>query len=209
MHTCWLDRGRRGHGGWSAKAKPWDRKVDDRTARSVGPLGTVRPGGLTAGHRGLVGSALHRPGRGLQPAVRLTRQLDSTDRAAMFDFAPESKAAGQRRGGPGHGIRHDTWLITSENRSRSTCWMRRRAARVPRLLFRACRICLPKPAPRSLSRKRVAFRLLLTNDAYAATSPNGILRPSARRQHGLPDTPAMPTKSPYGPGDNFFAVRLH
>lgn len=165
-----------------------------------------------AGHRGLVGSALHRRFRAegfTNLLVRSHDELDLTDRAATFDFVLASKPdvvidAAARVGGIMANNTYPADFLSENLQIQVNLLDAAVAARVPRLLFLGSSCIYPKFAPQPIKESSLLTGPLEpTNDAYAIAKIAGILQVQAvRRQYGLPWISAMPTNL-YGPGDNF------
>ena len=165
-----------------------------------------------AGHRGLVGSAIH---RGLEQRgyssllIRPRAQLDLTDRSAVQDFFEQEMPefvflAAAKVGGilanetyPADFIRENleiqTNVIDASYRSG-----------VDRLLFLGSSCIYPKLAPQPIKEEcLLTGQLEPSNRAYAVAKIAGIeMCWSYNRQYGTRYLAAMPTNL-YGPGDNF------
>jgi len=167
---------------------------------------------FVAGHRGLVGSAIH---RGLEHGgysnilLRTHSQLDLTDRCAVRNFFQIERPeyvflAAAKVGGilandsyPADFIRENleiqTNVIDSSYRND-----------VKRLLFLGSSCIYPKLAPQPLKEEYLLTGPLEpTNRAYALAKIAGIeMCWSYNRQYATRYLAAMPTNL-YGPGDNF------
>jgi GDP-L-fucose synthase len=167
---------------------------------------------FVAGHRGLVGSAIH---RGLQQRgysnllLRTHAELDLTDREAVRSFIEQDKPefvflAAAKVGGiyandtyPADFIRENieiqTNVIDASYRNG-----------VQRLLFLGSSCIYPKLAPQPLKEESLLTGPLeSTNRSYALAKIAGVeMCRSYNRQHGTRYLAAMPTNL-YGPGDNF------
>jgi GDP-L-fucose synthase len=165
-----------------------------------------------AGHRGLVGSAIH---RGLERGgysnllIRSHAELDLTDRDAVRTFFEQEKPqfvflAAAKVGGilandsyPADFIRENleiqTNVIDASHRSG-----------VDRMLFLGSSCIYPKLAPQPIREEYLLTGPLEpTNRAYALAKIAGIeMCRSYNRQYGTRYLAAMPTNL-YGPGDNF------
>jgi GDP-L-fucose synthase len=165
-----------------------------------------------AGHRGLVGSAIH---RGLEERgysnllLRTHAQLDLTDRGGVRAFFEQEKPefvflAAAKVGGilanetyPADFIRENleiqTNVVDASYRSG-----------VDRLLFLGSSCIYPKLAPQPIKEEYLLTGPLEpTNRAYALAKIAGIeMCWSYNRQYGARFLAAMPTNL-YGPGDNF------
>jgi len=173
---------------------------------------------FVAGHRGLVGSALH---RGLQARgysnllLRTHAELDLTDRNAVSAFFAAQKPefvflAAAKVGGiyandtyPADFIRENleiqTNVIDASHRNG-----------VERLLFLGSSCIYPKLAPQPIREESLLTGPLeATNRAYALAKIAGVeMCRSYNAQYGTHYLAAMPTNL-YGPGDNFDANLSH
>ena len=191
--------------------------MSDRMTRQSASL-TERSPVYIAGHRGLVGSALHRRFQAegfTNLLVRSHSELDLTDRAATFDFVLESRPqviidAAARVGGIMANSTYPADFLSENLQIQVNLLDAAVAARVPRLLFLGSSCIYPKFAPQPIEESALLTGPLEpTNDAYAIAKIAGILQVQAvRRQHGLPWISAMPTNL-YGPGDNFSPSGSH
>jgi GDP-L-fucose synthase len=173
---------------------------------------------FVAGHRGLVGSALHRSlehGGYSNLLLRTHAQLDLTDREAVRAFFEQEKPeyvflAAAKVGGilanetyPADFIRENleiqTNLIDASYRNG-----------VRRLLFLGSSCIYPKLAPQPIKEEYLLTGPLEpTNRAYALAKIAGIeMCWSYNRQYGTRYLAAMPTNL-YGPGDNFDLKSSH
>ncbi len=171
-----------------------------------------------AGHRGLVGSAIHRGliAKGYTNVITRTRaQLDLLDAQAVSAFFAEEKPdhvflAAAKVGGilanntyPADFIRDN--LIIQTNVIESS-----RQAGVNRLLFLGSSCIYPKLAPQPMPEScLLTGPLEPTNRPYAIAKIAGIVQVrSYRRQYGRRWISAMPTNL-YGPCDNFDLQTSH
>ena len=173
-----------------------------------------------AGHRGMVGAAIHRAlrARGVPEASILTRtrgELDLTDRAAVDRFMraerPEAVIlAAAKVGGiqannscPADFI-HDNLAIQTNVIGAAN------AAGVQRLLFLGSSCIYPRAADQPMAEEALLTGPLEpTNEPYAIAKIAGIkLCESMNRQHGRDYRAVMPTNL-YGPGDNFHPEHSH
>ena len=171
-----------------------------------------------AGHRGLVGSAIHRglTNRGYTNLLTRTRSelnlLNSDEVAAFFAasrpeyvFLAAAKVGGILANStyPADFIREN--LVIQSNVIESS-----RVAGVRRLLFLGSSCIYPKMAPQPLSEScLLTGPLEATNRPYAVAKIAGIeMCWSYNRQHGTQYLAAMPTNI-YGPGDNFDLQTSH
>ena len=165
-----------------------------------------------AGHRGLVGSAIHRELDRLGYKRVLTRthaELDLLDAAAVSRFFEQEKPehvilAAAKVGGilanntyPADFIRDNLMIQTNVIESS-------RMAGVDRLLFLGSSCIYPKLAPQPMPEScLLTGPLEPTNRPYALAKIAGIeMCWSYNRQYGTRYLAAMPTNL-YGPGDNF------
>jgi GDP-L-fucose synthase len=173
---------------------------------------------FVAGHRGLVGSAIHRELLQLGYRDILTRthqQLDLCDEVAVDAFFTREKPdfvflAAARVGGilanssyPADFIRDN--LILQTNVIESS-----RIAGVKRLLFLGSSCIYPRLAPQPIQEDSLLTGPLEpTNRPYAIAKIAGIeMCWSYNRQYGTRYLAAMPTNL-YGPGDNFDLANSH
>lgn len=165
-----------------------------------------------AGHRGLVGSAIHREllRRGFHNILTRTHEeLDLCDEVAVDAFFTDERPeyvllAAARVGGilannsyPADFIRDN--LVIQSNVIESS-----RNARVKRLLFLGSSCIYPKLCPQPIKEEYLLTGPLEpTNRPYAIAKIAGIeMCWSYNRQYGTRYLAAMPTNL-YGPGDNF------
>jgi len=171
-----------------------------------------------AGHRGMVGSAIHRrlerSGFG-NLHVRPRSKLDLTDRRATFAFFEEVRPtvvvlAAARVGGILANSSQPVDFLSENLQIQVNVLDAALHTRVDRLLFLGSSCIYPKFAPQPIAEDALLTGPLEpTNDAYAIAKIAGILQIQAvRRQYGLPWISAMPTNL-YGPGDNFSATSSH
>lgn len=171
-----------------------------------------------AGHRGMVGSAIHRrlEREGFTNLhVRTRRELDLTDRPATFAFFDEIRPAvvvlaAARVGGILANSTQPVDFLSENLQIQVNVLDAALHTRVDRLLFLGSSCIYPKFAPQPISEDALLTGPLEpTNDAYAIAKIAGILQVQAvRRQYGLPWISAMPSNL-YGPGDNFSATSSH
>jgi len=171
-----------------------------------------------AGHRGLVGSAIHREllRRGYHKILTRTHEeLDLCDEVAVDAFFSDVKPdfvflAAAKVGGilannsyPADFVRDN--LIIQTNVIESS-----RNARVKRLLFLGSSCIYPKLCPQPIKEEYLLTGLLEpTNRPYAIAKIAGIeMCWSYNRQYGTSYLSAMPTNL-YGPGDNFDLANSH
>jgi GDP-L-fucose synthase len=182
-----------------------------------GPLDRAVPV-FVAGHRGMVGSAVHRRliSQGFRDViVRPRSELDLRDRESTFDFFRTVRPqvvvlAAAKVGGI---LANDTFPVDFISQNLQIQVNVLDAALeygVNRLLFLGSSCIYPKLAPQPIREDYLLTGPLEpTNDAYAIAKIAGILEIQAvRRQYGLPWISAMPTNL-YGPGDNFSETTSH
>jgi GDP-L-fucose synthase len=171
-----------------------------------------------AGHRGMVGSAIWRQAelKGFTNLIgRSSRELDLTDRNAVFDFFSAEKPkyvvlAAAKVGGI---LANDTYPaeFLSENLQIQVNVMDASLEHgVERLLFMGSSCIYPKFASQPIKEDALMTgQLEQTNDAYAIAKIAGIMQvQSARKQYGKSWISAMPTNL-YGPGDNYSEEGSH
>ncbi|HEY2039929.1 MAG TPA: GDP-L-fucose synthase [Edaphobacter sp.] len=171
-----------------------------------------------AGHRGLVGSAIHRELTGLGYTNVITRpraELDLLDTEAVYNFFAEQKPeyvflAAAKVGGilanntyPADFIRDN--LILQSNIIDASY-----RNGVKRLLFLGSSCIYPKLAPQPMPETSLLTGPLEpTNRPYALAKIAGIeMCWSYNRQYGTKYLAAMPTNL-YGPGDNYDLANSH
>ena len=182
-----------------------------------GPLDRTAPV-FVAGHRGMVGSAIHRRliAEGFdQLLVRPRSELDLTDRPAVFEFFGTHRPqvvvlAAARVGGILANSTRPVDFISENLQIQVNVLDAALHTGVRRLLFLGSSCIYPKFAPQPITEDALLTGALEpTNDAYAIAKIAGILQVQAvRRQYGLPWISAMPTNL-YGPGDNFSPTSSH
>lgn len=173
---------------------------------------------FVAGHRGMVGSAIHRTlaAEGFTSLLVRTRaELDLTDRAAVFEFfgthRPEVVVlAAAKVGGILANSTRPVDFLSQNLQIQVNVLDAALHTGVRRLLFLGSSCIYPKFAPQPITEDALLTGPLEpTNDAYAIAKIAGILQVQAvRRQYGLPWISAMPTNL-YGPGDNFSPTTSH
>lgn len=173
---------------------------------------------FVAGHRGMVGSAIHRKLEAdgfTHLLVRPRRELDLTDRRAVFEFFGATRPevvvlAAARVGGILANSTRPVDFISENLQIQVNVLDAALHTGVRRLLFLGSSCIYPKFASQPISEAALLTGTLEpTNDAYAIAKIAGILHVQAvRRQYGLPWISAMPTNL-YGPGDNFAPMSSH
>lgn len=171
-----------------------------------------------AGHRGMVGSAIHRAlsAAGFQNLLTRTRsELDLRDSAAVEDWLREAQPeyvflAAAKVGGI---VANDTcpadFLLENlqiQNSIISGAWR----TGVKKLLFLGSSCIYPKHAPQPIPESALLTGPLEpTNEWYAVAKIAGIkLCQALRRQHGADFISCMPTNL-YGPNDNYHPQHSH
>ena len=173
---------------------------------------------FVAGHRGLVGGAVHRHLRNAGFTALITRtsaELDLRDPAAVEEFFASQRPstvimAAARVGGI---LANDTFpadFISDNLRMQVNVLDAAARHGAARLLFLGSSCIYPKLAPQPIREDSLLTGPLeRTNDAYAIAKIAGILQVQAlRRQFGVRFISAMPTNL-YGPGDNFHPTNSH
>jgi GDP-L-fucose synthase len=182
-----------------------------------GPIDRAAPV-FVAGHRGMVGSAIHRKLQvaGFSELMVCSRSaLDLRDRRATFEFFGQRRphvvilAAG-RVGGILANSTRPVDFISENLQIQVNVLDAALHTGVSRLLFLGSAGIYPQSAPQPITEDALLTGPLApTNDAYAIAKIAGILHVQAvRRQYGLPWISAMPTNV-HGPGDNFSPVSSH
>ncbi|HEY6797805.1 MAG TPA: GDP-L-fucose synthase [Kineosporiaceae bacterium] len=171
-----------------------------------------------AGHRGLVGSAIHRH-LAAQGFTRLlgvpSSELDLRDRTAVQRFFEANRPqvvvlAAARVGGIWANATHPADFLSDNLRIQTNVLDAAHDVDVERLLFLGSSCIYPRLAPQPIPESALlGGPLEPTNEAYAIAKIAGLLHVSAmRRQHGHRWISAMPTNL-YGPGDTFDPARSH
>ena len=171
-----------------------------------------------AGHRGMVGSAIHRclTARGFNNIiVRTSLQLDLRNQAAVNDFFAQEQpqfvflAAAKVGGILANSIYRADFLydnIMLQSNILNAAYMNR----VEKLLFLGSSCIYPKLAPQPLKEEYLLSGYLEdTNEPYAIAKIAGIKMCEAyRSQYGCNFISAMPTNL-YGPNDNYNLETSH
>ncbi|ATD72903.1 MULTISPECIES: GDP-L-fucose synthase family protein [Gordonia] len=183
----------------------------------LAPLDRAAPT-FIAGHQGLVGSALWRlfEHEGFTNLVgRTRRELDLTDRPAVFDFFQRVRPsavvlAAAKVGGILANSTYPVDFLSNNLQIQTNVLDAALSVRVPRVLFLGSSCIYPKYAQQPIREDSLLTGALEpTNDAYAIAKIAGIMNVQAvRRQYGLPWISAMPTNL-YGRGDNFSRTGSH
>ena len=171
-----------------------------------------------AGHRGLVGSAVHRHLQALGYTNLITRthaELDLLDTAAVAAFMSAAKPkhlvlAAARVGGILANETYPADFIYQNLVMQTNLIEAARRNQVDRLLFLGSSCIYPKLAPQPMPESSLLTGPLEpTNRPYALAKIAGIeMCWSYNRQYGTKYLAAMPTNL-YGPGDNFDLARSH
>jgi len=171
-----------------------------------------------AGHRGLVGSAIHRrlEAQGSADVVTATSQeLDLRERPAVWDFFARTRPqvvilAAAKVGGIMANATYPADFLSDNLRIQTNVLDAAHEFRVQRLLFLGSSCIYPRLAPQPIPESALLTGPLeATNDAYAIAKIAGLLHVQAlRRQHGHRWISAMPTNL-YGPGDTFDPENSH
>ncbi len=171
-----------------------------------------------AGHRGLVGSAIHRElsRLGYRNVVTRTRgELDLLDGAAVQGFFAEAKPeyvvlAAAKVGGILANNTYPADFIRDNLAIQNNIIEASRKVAVDRLLFLGSSCIYPKMAPQPMPEScLLTGPLEPTNRPYALAKIAGIeMCWSYNRQYGTKYLAAMPTNL-YGPGDNFDLANSH
>lgn len=171
-----------------------------------------------AGHRGMVGSAIHRLliKQGFTNLIlRTSSELDLRNQQAVSDFFDAEKpeyvflAAAKVGGIQANNIYRADFLFDNlaiQNNIIHSSWR----TGVKKLLFLGSSCIYPKLAPQPLKEEYLLSGLLEpTNEPYAIAKIAGIkLCESYRRQYGCNFISAMPTNL-YGPNDNYDLNNSH
>lgn len=171
-----------------------------------------------AGHRGLVGSAIHRRLKALGFDNLVTRsqaELDLTDATATAAFFDQERPtyvflAAAKVGGI---LANDTYpadFIRINLQIQTNVLSAAHATGVNKLLFLGSSCIYPKHAPQPMKEEHLLTGPLEpTNTAYAIAKIAGLtMCESYNRQYGTCFIAAMPTNL-YGPGDNFDPETSH
>lgn len=173
---------------------------------------------FVAGHRGLVGSAVHRHFREAGFTALVTRtssELDLRDTPAVEAFfAAERPAvvvmAAAKVGGILANSTYPADFLSDNLRMQVNVLDAATRHGVTKLLFLGSSCIYPKLASQPIREDSLLTGPLEeTNDAYAIAKISGVLQVQAlRRQYGVHYISAMPTNL-YGPGDNFHPTNSH
>ncbi len=173
-----------------------------------------------AGHRGMVGSAIHRQlrAKGVPENHILTRthaELDLTNQAAVHAFVAEQKPdvvilAAAKVGGIHANNTYPAEFIYENLVMQANVIHAAHLADVQNLLFLGSSCIYPKEAPQPMAEDALLTGTLEpTNEPYAIAKIAGIkLCESYNRQYSRDYRSVMPTNL-YGPGDNFHPENSH
>ena len=171
-----------------------------------------------AGHRGLVGSAIHRnlSAEGFRRLLTCTRaELDLTNRAAVDEFFVREKPAvvvmaSARVGGIKANNDEPVEFLLENLQIQNNIIHAAHENGVRKLLFLGSSCIYPKLAPQPIPESALlGGPLEPTNEAYAIAKIAGIkLCQAYVREYGANFISAMPTNL-YGPNDNFDLEKSH
>ena len=170
-----------------------------------------------AGHRGMVGSAIHRQlvARGEQVITRSRDKLDLLDQQATRNFLQQERpdvviVAAAKVGGIVANASYPASFIHENLAIETNLIHESYKAGVARLLFLGSSCIYPRLAPQPIPESALLTGPLEpTNEAYAIAKIAGIkLCESYNRQYGTDYRSVMPTNV-YGPGDNFHPQNSH
>ncbi|MCD2183560.1 GDP-L-fucose synthase [Rhizobium sp. GN54] len=171
-----------------------------------------------AGHRGMVGGAIHRRllSAGVHDViVRTHAELDLTDQVAVREFMQAERPdvvilAAAKVGGIHANNTYPAEFIHANLMIECNTIHEAFRAGVTRLLQLGSSCIYPKQVPQPMSEDALLTGVLeATNEPYAIAKIAGIkLCESYNRQYGVDYRSVMPTNL-YGPGDNFHATNSH
>lgn len=173
-----------------------------------------------AGHRGMVGSAIHRRliADGADAGDIITRshaELDLTDQAAVRAFLQEARPeavilAAAKVGGIHANNTYPADFIYENLMMQANVIHQAHAADVQKLMFLGSSCIYPRAVAQPMAEDALLTGVLEpTNEPYAVAKIAGIkLCESYNRQHGRDYRSVMPTNL-YGPGDNFHPENSH
>lgn len=174
-------------------------------------------GTFLAGHRGMVGSAIHRRLRadGAEVLTQTRKDLDLTDQRAvaayLSDTRPEAViVAAAKVGGIYANNTYPAEFLYENLMIEANLIHGAHQAGVNRLLFLGSSCIYPRDAAQPMAEDALLTgRLEATNEPYAIAKIAGIkLCESYARQYGRDYRSVMPTNL-YGPGDNFHPDHAH
>ncbi|MFD2112998.1 GDP-L-fucose synthase [Thiorhodococcus fuscus] len=171
-----------------------------------------------AGHRGMVGSAIHRrleQTDGVDVLTRTHAELDLTNQAAVDDFFATERPdhvilAAAKVGGIWANNRYPADFIYQNLMMEANVIHAAYRSGVKRLLLLGSSCIYPRLAPQPMAEEALLTGTLEpTNEPYAIAKIAGIkLCESYNRQYGTDFRSVMPTNL-YGPGDNFDLEHSH
>ncbi|MCZ4353808.1 GDP-L-fucose synthase [Roseovarius aestuarii] len=173
-----------------------------------------------AGHRGMVGSAIHRQliASGVADADILTRthaEMDLTDQASVRAFMQSERPdavilAAAKVGGIHANNTYPADFIYDNMMMQANVIHQAFAAGTQKLLFLGSSCIYPRAVTQPMAENALLTGVLEpTNEPYAVAKIAGIkLCESYNRQHGTDYRSVMPTNL-YGPGDNFHPENSH
>jgi GDP-L-fucose synthase len=172
---------------------------------------------FVAGHRGLVGSAVHRrlATSGYEVLTRTRAQLDLRDAESTTAYLREQRPdavvlAAAKVGGIMANSTYPVQFLEDNLRIQLSVVSGAHEAGVRRLLLLGSSCIYPRLSPQPITEDALLTGPLEpTNEAYAIAKIAGIVQvQSYRRQYGSSFVSAMPTNL-YGPGDNFDPLGSH
>ena len=170
-----------------------------------------------AGIKGMVGSAIaiEARARGHEAIGKSSKELDLTDRAAVFTELQTTKPdalviAAAKVGGIGANSSQPVDFLSINLQIQTNLLDAAHAANIPKVLFLGSSCIYPKLAPQPiLESALLTGELEPTNESYAIAKIAGLkLVEGYRRQYGHHWISAMPTNL-YGPRDNFNLKTAH
>jgi GDP-L-fucose synthase len=171
-----------------------------------------------AGHKGMVGSTIHRRlamREGIELLTRSHAELDLTDQSAVRAFMqterPDSVIlAAARVGGIHANATYPAEFIYQNLMIQNNVIHQAHVAGVKRLLFLGSSCIYPRTVPQPMREDALLTGVLeSTNEPYAIAKIAGIkLCESYNRQYGVDYRSVMPTNL-FGPGDNFHPENSH
>ena len=170
-----------------------------------------------AGHRGMVGSAIHRRllAKGADVLTRTRAELDLTDQRAVADYLEETQpdavvVAAAKVGGIHANNTYPAEFLYENLMIEANLVHGAHVAGIDRLLFLGSSCIYPRDAAQPMAENALLTGPLeATNEPYAIAKITGIkLCESYNRQYGRDYRSVMPTNL-YGPGDNFHPENAH
>ncbi len=171
-----------------------------------------------AGHRGLVGSAIHKAlhERGCERIITRTHsELDLREQSLVRDFFQQERpdvvflAAAKVGGIVANDVYRGDFILENLEIQTNVISAAFKSG-VKKLIFLGSSCIYPKMAPQPIAESSLLTGPLeTTNDAYAVAKIAGLmLCKSLRKQYGVDYTSLMPTNM-YGPGDNYDLQNSH